>query len=101
MIAFLFVNFYIGLFGTKSSFSGTPWNGVDHNIRDHQSTLVLNPVPLRSAPVNLTVARLEPLQETDGRVNVRQSNGSAFSNYGGKLEELDRLTCKRSILARQ
>jgi hypothetical protein len=69
--------------------SGPNWNGVDHNIRVHQSTLVINPVPIRAAPVDLTGAQLEPVQEPGVSGNVRQSNGSAFANYGGKKALLD------------
>ncbi|XP_037447053.1 uncharacterized protein LOC119316775 [Triticum dicoccoides] len=74
-----------GLFGGRSSFSGTPWNRVRHNIREPQSTLVLNHVPIRLAPVNLPVARPELVEEQNikGTGTVQQTNGSAFSSYGG------------------
>ncbi|KAM3312700.1 hypothetical protein ACQJBY_032493 [Aegilops geniculata] len=79
-----------GLFGARSSFSGTPWNRVRHNIREPQSTLVLTPVPIRSAPVNLPIASPELVEEQNirGTGTVQQTNGSAFSSYGGVSDVL-------------
>ncbi|XP_044442068.1 uncharacterized protein [Aegilops tauschii subsp. strangulata] len=83
-----------GLFGVRSSFSGPAWDGVQHNIRVPQSSLVLNPVPIRSSPVNLPVARPEVVQEQICRGTVQQTNGSASV---ARLEAVQEEICRGTV----